>query len=54
VFAPILRAGMGLIEGISTWCRPRRWPTSGCIAIRSPLVAVEYYFNHPRIWASGW
>ena len=36
VFAPILRAGMGFIEGMLDLCLRRAWRTLVCIAIRIP------------------
>ena len=48
VIVPILRAGLGLAEGISISCRWRAWAMSGSTAIRATLQAVEYYFKIPQ------
>src|ERR1043165_2659934 len=47
VFAPILRAGMGLIEGMLDLVPPARVPPIGLYRDPETLGAVEYYFKAP-------
>jgi uracil phosphoribosyltransferase len=47
VFAPILRAGMGLIEGMLDLVPSARVAHIGLYRDPESLVAVEYYFKSP-------
>jgi uracil phosphoribosyltransferase len=47
VFAPILRAGMGLIEGMLDLVPSARIAHVGLYRDPNSLTAVEYYFNAP-------
>jgi uracil phosphoribosyltransferase len=49
VFAPILRAGMGLIEGMLDLVPSARIAHIGLYRDPDSLTAVEYYFKHRPI-----
>jgi uracil phosphoribosyltransferase len=51
VFAPILRAGMGLLEGMLDLVPSARVAHIGLYRDPESLVAVEYYFKAPTILA---
>jgi len=51
VFAPILRAGMGLLEGMLDLVPSARVAHIGLYRDPDSLVAVEYYFKAPTILA---
>jgi uracil phosphoribosyltransferase len=51
VFAPILRAGMGLLEGMLDLVPSARVAHIGLYRDPDSLVAVEYYFKAPTVLA---
>ena len=51
VFAPILRAGMGLLEGMLDLVPSARVAHIGLYRDPESLVAVEYYFKAPTVLA---
>jgi len=51
VFAPILRAGMGLLEGMLDLVPSARVAHIGLYRDPKSLVAVEYYFKAPTVLA---
>ena len=44
---PILRAGLGMVDGFLSWYRRRRWATSVCTAIRRPCSRLNTTASSP-------
>ena len=51
VVVPILRAGLGLVDG--AWCPPPVWATSACTATRRRWSPIPTSARCPRTWPSA-